>query len=187
MQHPGLGALALAATLTAREGLVAAAREPPAAEAKPRSTFNVGLTLMVTAEPNGGQTDVGINAIPVVLEWTPSTWIGVRARALFNAQIAGTRTGWAQRGGGVLVPFYLSSRDGPHAGWYVGPYGAYSTNPLAEGRDTTVALAGGYRWKLATDWLLDIEAEAGASYLTAGGGHWVQHIGVYPSVGHWLF
>ena len=162
------------------------------ADELPDRNLMVAAQLAVTVEPEevGGMT-VGLNVAPLVVEWAFSPWVGLRANTLLNAQFGGPVTGLAHRGGGLSLPVYLPSRGDfgamPGQGFYLGPFAGFSTNPLVDGTDLTLAAEAGVRFRLAERWSLSFALQGGGSRLerptrTA----WVNHLGLYPSIGVWL-
>lgn len=145
--------------------------------------------LAVTAEPDErGETTVGVNVAPVVVEWAATPRVGIRAWSLLNLQVSGAQTGLAQRGAGLAVPVYLplKQQTAPAQGFYLGPFAAYAVNPLVDGADLSLGAEGGVRWLLRERVALNLALQGGASQLTRPDQtRWVSHLGVFPSVGVW--
>jgi hypothetical protein len=150
----------------------------------------LGGELGLTYEPAevGGAT-FSVNALPVVVEWAASDRVGLRARTVLNLQLSGADTGLAHRGGGLTLPIYLSRdrAEAPYRGFYVGPYAGFTLNPLVDGSDLTLAAEGGVRWRLGERGMVNLDAQLGASHLERPEStRWVNHFGVFPSIGFWL-
>lgn len=164
---------------------------PPAAAEATASTHRVLLAgqLAVTAEPgeDGGPT-IGVNVLPVVLEWALTDRVGLRLSSVLNLQVAGPATGLAHRGGALVLPVYLSSRqERAHHGFYVGPMAGFALNPLVDGSDLSLGAEGGARWILGQRVGLNLALQLGASRLDRPTeDRWVNHFGFYPSIGVWL-
>ena len=154
---------------------------------QPRS-FMVGLQAMVTAEENvDGVSTIGINVAPLVLEYAFTYWIGLRAFPIVNLDVADGSAEIAQVGGAATIPLYYWGTE-PSDSWYVGPFAGYSTNNLTDGSDFTLAAEGGFRWIIVYNWTLNLAIQFGASRLeSASNSEWVNHFGLYPSVGYWAF
>lgn len=183
--------LLLPALLSLAAPAAAGDEAPTTTTEAPASTSRVLLAgqLAVTAEPgeDGGPT-VGINVLPVVLEWAATDHVGLRLSSTLNLQVAGPATGLAHRGGAVTVPVYLSGQHKrPHQGVYVGPMAGFTLNPLVDGSDLTLGAEGGARWLLGERVGLNLAAQLGASRLDRPTeDRWVNHFGFYPSIGVWL-
>lgn len=155
--------------------------------------LHVGLQLAITAEPDdGGDMSVALNVVPLVVEFSMTRRVGLRATSLVNYQFAGTRSGIAQLGGSLTVPIYLPGRRGesPFQGFYVGPHCGAAINRLYGGADLSPAAEAGFRWRLARRWSLNLATQLGASWLNRPdpeNTRWVMHFGVYPSIGVWTF
>lgn len=146
----------------------------------------LGAQLMVTAEPDAsGEVAVAVNALPLVLESSVSRWVGVRVTPVVNVKV-GAGGGFAQRGASVSVPIYLSPGS-PMQSWYVGPNAGLTAHKQDGGSDLTVGGEGGFRWKMGSAWSLNLAAQLGATHLwRPGERRWVNHFGVFPSIGRWL-
>lgn len=162
--------------------------EPPDEE----QTLFVGGQLAVTAEPfEDGGTAVSLNVLPVVVEWAATPRLGVRVVSMLNLQFAGPDAGFAHRGGGLTLPVYLPRKKdtAPYEGFYIGPYSGFTVNPLVGGWDLTMAGEVGVRWEVFPRWTVNLAGQLGASWLerpAADDSQWVNHFGVFPSIGFWV-
>jgi len=147
--------------------------------------------LAVTAEPfEDGGTTVSLNIAPLIVEWAATERLGLRANSVLNLQFSGPDTGLSHRGGGLSIPVYLSGRQEltPYQCLYVAPHISVTSNPLVDGWDLTTAGEVGVRFRLGEHGVLNLAGQLGASRLDRpGGDRWVNHFGLYPSVGVWVW
>ncbi len=147
----------------------------------------VGAQVMVTADPQeDSDTVVGINVVPIVIEYAATTWIGVRTNTILNLQVVGSEYDLAERGLGLTVPVYISV-TAPDGRSYLGPYVSYTRNPRNDADDLTMAAEFGIRWPIADSVSLNLTLQAGATYKhRPSEDKWARHIGIYPGLGRWF-
>lgn len=153
---------------------------------KADNSFMVSAQFMVTAEPQeGSDTVLGINVVPIVLEYAATTRYGVRANAVYNLNVAGSEYAAAERGLGLTLPIYLS-KTAADGRTYLGPHTTFTRNPLVDGHDLTIAGEFGMRWPIADSLSLNLTVQAGATRnFRPEGDTWDTHLGIYPGLGYW--
>ncbi len=147
-------------------------------------TWFAGAQLMVTAEPReDGDLHVSINTVPLVVEWAASDRVGLRLSSLLNLDLGEGELG--QAGAGLTVPLYLT--DGaPTDTWYVGPSATLSEFVHEPVQDLTLAAEAGYRFRIGERWMFNVAMQLGATWIDDSEPGWVNHFGLYPSVGYWF-
>jgi hypothetical protein len=152
-----------------------------------RKKLMIGGQVMVTAEPaEDGGRNIGINVLPLLVEYAVTGRFGVRLNSIVNAQVAGDDTGLAHMGGGLTIPVYLE-RSIVDDTVYAGPFINVAYNPLVEGTDLTMAAEVGIRWRFGYAWSFNLIGQVGATrFFRQEGDSWTNHIGVYPGVGYWF-
>lgn len=156
----------------------------PSAIAAPQ--VMTGAQAMVTAEAQeDSDTLVGVNVVPLVVEYAATTSIGIRVNTIFNLEIEGSKYAAAERGLGVTVPLYLSS-TAPDGRTYLGPHMGFSYDPRSESKNVTLGGELGLRWPIAESISLNLTLQAGMTrVLRPTGDEWDTLIGIYPGLGYW--
>jgi len=156
----------------------------PSALAAP--SVMTGAQAMVTAEAQeDSDTLVGVNVVPLVVEYAATTSIGLRVNTIFNLEIEGTEYAAAERGLGVTIPFYVSS-TAPDGRTYLGPHAGFTYNPRSESKNVTLGGEFGMRWPIAESVSLNLTVQAGMTrVLQPSGDEWDTLIGIYPGLGYW--
>jgi hypothetical protein len=156
----------------------------PSAMAAP--SVMTGAQAMVTAEAQeGSDTLVGVNVVPLVVEYAATTSVGIRVNTIFNLEIEGSEYAAAARGLGVTLPLYLSA-TAPDGRTYVGPHLGFTRDPRSDSNNVTLGGEFGLRWPIAESVSLNLTVQAGMTrVLQPAGDEWDTLIGIYPGLGYW--
>ena len=113
--------------------------------------------------------------------------VGLRATSTVNLRLNGCRC-LSHLGGGLAVPIHPGPLgDWPAQGLYIGPYAGFTALAGSSGTDLTLASEVGARWALGERWTVNLAGQLGASALRRGSDvRWVQHLGLFPSIGVWI-
>lgn len=151
------------------------------------SKWMIGAQGIVSAEAEeGNDTVLGINILPIVVEYATSTRLGVRLNSIVNLRVQGSDRDLAERGLGLTMPVYLS-KTSPDGRTFLGPHLNYTRSAYEDRQALTAAAEFGVRWPIADSISLNLEIQLGLARVFGNEvDEWDTHIGIYPGLGYWL-